>query len=102
MSRDPQNAMRAIDRGRAARMVATAITGDVEMFATAVQQIIDDDFGFMGFGSTVNVLRELSEELAGILVDVHGQDRAAGLVRLLVAQHAAEAEQEESGDTPDE
>ncbi|GHD50706.1 hypothetical protein D9V29_11800 [Mycetocola manganoxydans] len=75
-------------------MVAAEVTGDAEMFATAVQQTFDDDYGFGGMGSTINALRSMAEDLAGLLIDVHGPDKAAHLLRLLVARYAAQSEQE--------
>ncbi|GAA2533185.1 hypothetical protein GCM10009860_11520 [Microbacterium mitrae] len=81
--------MRAIDQARASQLVAAQVTGDTEMFAAAVQAMFDDDYGFGEMGATINVLQVLSKDLAGILVDVHGDD-AASFVRAVLARQLAE------------
>lgn len=80
--------IRAIDRARAAQMVQAQLLGDAEMFAVAVQQAFDDDFGIGGMGSTINVLRSLSESLAEGLVAIHGE-AAPSLVAEVLMQEAA-------------
>lgn len=74
-----------MDRARAAQLVAAQVTGDAEMFAVALDAAVEDEHDW----SLVNVIRSLSEDLAGAVVDQHG-DAAAGLVRaVLVSQLAA-------------
>ena len=81
---------RPIDQRRAALMVAAAITEDTRMFLDAVDEMIKDTYGAGGIAATINVLRSLAEDLGGILVDVHGRDDAAALVRMAVARFADE------------
>lgn len=69
-----------IDRIRAAQMVAAQVTGDREMFAVALQDAVDDEREI----SIVNIVRVFSEDLAGIIVDVHGEN-AASFVRYALA-----------------
>ncbi|MBD3942810.1 hypothetical protein IF188_14005 [Microbacterium sp. NEAU-LLC] len=83
------NEIRPVDRARASQLVTAQVTGDREMFAVAVQATLDDDYGLGELGSLINVLRVLSEDLAGILVDTHG-DNAAPLMRSLLASQLAE------------
>ena len=67
-------------------MVAAQVAGDLEMFALALQETVEDERN----ESVMNVIRALSEDLAGIIVDVHGE-QAADWVRLaLVSQLASE------------
>lgn len=80
------NEMRSIDQARAARFIIASMTGDTEMFATTLQETFDDDFGFGQMGSTINVIRSLSDDLGGALVDIHGAESAAALVRTIVAR----------------
>lgn len=85
------NQIRPIDRARASQMLVAQVTGDREMFAVAVQEMFEDEYGIGGMGSTLNVLRVLTEDLAGVIVDIHG-DAAAGLVRQILAQQLVEVE----------
>jgi hypothetical protein len=78
--------VRPIDQARASRMVMASITGDALMFSATVQETLDDDYGFGELGSLINVLRTLSSDLGGALVDVHGQEAAEDLVRVLIAR----------------
>jgi len=85
------NGVRPIDRARASQMIVAQVTGDTEMFAAAVQAMFDDDYGLGSMGATINALRVLTEDLAGVLIDAHG-DRAADAVRRLLAQQLAEVD----------
>lgn len=80
--------VRPVDRARAAQMVCAQVTGDAEMFAVALDAAIEDPEDW----SLVNVIRSLSEDLAGAVVDRHG-DAAAGLVRAVLASQLAEVDQ---------
>ena len=84
--------MRLLDQARATRLVMSSLSGDSLMFAHTLQETLDDDFGFGALGSLINVLRSLSDDLAGALVDAHGQETAEELVRVMLARFA---------DTPD-
>ena len=66
----------------------SSLTHDQLMFAATFEEIIDDDYGFGELGSLINVLRTLSDELAGALVDVHGTERAEELVRAMLVKWA--------------
>lgn len=83
---DAIGALRPIDRARAARLVQAQLTEDALMFATTLQETLDDDYGFGQLGSAINVFRLLADDLAGALRDVHGEEAAAELVRSLIAQ----------------
>jgi hypothetical protein len=85
---DAIGTVRAIDRARAARLVQAQLTEDPLMFATTLQETLEDDYGFGQLGSAINVFRLLADDLAGALRDVHGDERAAALLRDLIAQHA--------------
>lgn len=76
--------VRPVDRARAARMVAAAMSNDAEMFATAVQETVDDDYGFGEMGSTINVFRSLAEDLGAAVETAHGRERGLELVRSVI------------------
>lgn len=78
--------VRAVDRARAAQMIAAQVTGDAEMFAVALSDAVEDPHDW----SLVNVIRSLSEDLAAAIVDRHG-DAAPQLVRSVLASELAEA-----------
>lgn len=81
----PTTEVRPVDRARAAQLITAQVTGDAQMFAAALAASIDDPHEM----ALVNVIRSLSEDLAGALVDIHG-DNAAALARaVLVSQLAA-------------
>lgn len=73
-------------------MIMAQVAGDPEMFAVALQDTLDDDYGFGELGSLINVLRVLTADLAGALVDIHGED-TADLVRVALARQLAEGVQ---------
>jgi hypothetical protein len=78
--------VRTIDRVRATRMIIAQLTGDAEMFATAAGEAYTDPYG-NGTSALVNVLRAMSEDIAGSLTDIHGPEKAVHLTRqLLLAQ----------------
>lgn len=77
--------IRPVDRARAARMIAAQLAGDGEMFVVAVGETFDDDYGLGGMGSTIAVLRSLSEDLAAAVVDRHGAEHALELVQAVIA-----------------
>lgn len=77
---------RAVDLARATQMIVAQVTDNGEMFAEAVQAMFDDDYGLGGMGSTINVLRALSEDLAAAIVERHGDASADMLRRVLAGQ----------------
>lgn len=84
--------VRPVDRARAARMIAAQLAGDGEMFAVAVGETLDDNYGFAGLGSTIAVLRSLSEDLAAAVLERHGERSLALVQKVIVDASAAEAE----------
>lgn len=83
------NEIRPVDRARASQMIVAQVAGDTEMFAVALQDTLDDDYGFGELGSLINVLRVLTADLAGALVDIHGEN-TADLVRAVLVRQLAE------------
>lgn len=81
-----ENEMRSIDRVRAGQMIVAAMTNDVVMFAAAVQDTFDDDYGIGGMGSTINVLRGLAEDLGAAIIDRQGQEQGVALMQQILAQ----------------
>ena len=92
-SKPARGGVRDVDSARAMRLVSAQISGDELMFAVTVQEILSDDYrlGLLELGSAINVLRSLSEDLAGAIVDVHGSEQGAQLVRQLLLQRAGAA-----------
>jgi hexokinase len=86
---------RAIDQARAARLVMSGLTADTLMFAATVSETFEDDYGFGAMGSTINVLRSLSEDLATALAEIHGIDTAVTLLQHVIA-HAISAADDEA------
>lgn len=84
--------IRTIDKSRAAQMVMAQIVGDEAMFALAVNDTFDDDYqlGELELGSVINVLRSMSEDLAGVLIDAQGREDAESLLRTMMARLNAE------------
>lgn len=79
-------AIQPIDKIRAAQMIAAQVTGDREMFAVALQDAVEDERD----ASILNLIRTLTEDLAGIIVNVYG-DESAEYVRLVLASQLAAA-----------
>jgi hypothetical protein len=81
--------MRPVDEARAALLLIAQLTGDREMWATTVQETLDDDYGFGQLGSLFNVLRKLSEDLAAAVCEnVGDHDQAVVALRAIVAECA--------------
>ena len=80
------SSVRPVDLARASRLVMSSLTSDPLMFATTLEETIDDDWGIGELGSLINVLRTMADDLAGALVDVHGQEAAEDLVRMVLAR----------------
>jgi hypothetical protein len=76
------------DTARAARIVIAQLTGDLEMFAAALNDAVDDPRDW----SVANVIRSLSEDLATTLRTMYG-DRAPDLVRAVLASQLAAVDQ---------
>lgn len=85
MSDTEMTRVTSVDRARAAQMVTAYVSGDLEMFLVALDDANED----AREASVFNLLRVLAEELAGILVEGHGQVGAAVLMRALLAQQLA-------------
>lgn len=83
-----------IDRIRAAQMVAAQVTGDREMFAVSLQDAVDDERDI----SIVNIIRVLSEDLAGIIVDAHGDNAVTFVRHALASQMLATDESRHEND----
>ncbi|HBS74758.1 MAG TPA: hypothetical protein DEB55_10270 [Microbacterium sp.] len=85
--------IRAVDRARAGQMVQAQLAGDEEMFASAVNEAFADEhvMGAIELGGVVNVLRALTEDLAGVFRHVHG-DQAEARLLPAIAHWVAESE----------
>lgn len=70
-------------------MVVAALSNDAEMFATAVQETFDDDWGLGGMGSTINVMRVMAEDLGTALATEFGSEASVELVRRVIADALA-------------
>lgn len=92
------NEMRDVDRARASQLVTAQLSGDSEMFALAVQEMFDDDYGLGGMGATINVLRGLSEDLAHVILVNHG-DQALPLMRTVIARQISGRYEHGEGDS---
>lgn len=73
--------MRPVDQARATQFVMSMVTGDRLMFAATFQEVVDDDYGVGELGSLINVIRSMAGDLAGAILDVHGQETAEALLR---------------------
>lgn len=85
--------IRALDRARAAQLVAAQVTRDEQMLAGALEATLSDDWGFGECGSLLNVIRALSEDLATLMMQTAGVDGATAIARQYLAEQLAAVEE---------